>query len=323
MGISKFFCIIGCALAVAVPGAARAQAWPDKPIRLVISFPPGGVHDIAARILQPKLAEAFGQPMLIENRPGAAGNIAAEAIAKSAPDGYAFLVMGEGLAINPLVYRSVGYDFNRDFVPVVKIADMPVALVVHPSVAANNMRELVELIRSKPDQFSYGSAGIAATGHLAGELLKRVTGIEMVHVPYKGGAPALADLRSGRIQLMFLSVALSKPQVQQGNLKVIAVMGQQRSPLMPDVPSTAEAGYPAIEVPLFTSLFAPRQTPAPIVKRMNAEVRRILDLPEVHQRLLDVGAVPAPNAPEEFAKLMSEIVKNWGQLIREKNIRAD
>jgi len=323
MGFSKLCCALACALAVGVSGAALSQGWPDKPIRLVVSFPAGGVHDIAARILQPKLAEALGQPVFIENRPGAAGNIAAELIAKSAPDGYSFLVMGEGLVINPLVYRSVGYDFNRDLVPVVKIADMPVALVVHPSVAANNMRELVELIRSRPDQFSYGSAGIAATGHLAGELLKHATGIEMIHVPYKGGAPALIDLSSGRIQLMFLSLALSKPLVQQGKLKMFAVVGQQRSAQLPEVPSTAEAGYPAIQVAQFTGLFAPRQTPAAIVKRMSAEVRRIVDLPEVNQRLLDAGGVPAPGNPEEVAKLMSEIVQTWGELIRKNNIRAD
>lgn len=322
MQMRALLCALGGAFAMALQGAAQAQAWPEKPIRLIISYPPGGVHDTAARILQPKLAEALGQPILIENRPGAAGNIAAEAVAKSAPDGYTFLVMGEGLGINTLVYRSVGYDY-RDFVPVVKTADMPVALAVHPSIPANNMRELVELIRSKPGQFSYGSAGYAATGHLAGELLKSVTGIDMVHVPYKGGAPALTDLLSGRIQLMFLSVALSKPQVRQGKLKVLAVIGQQRSPLMPDVASTAEAGYPAVEVPLFTGLFAPRQTPAPIVNRMNTEVRRILAMPEVRQRLLDVDAVPAPNTPEEFARLMSENVQHWGPLVREKSIRAD
>jgi tripartite-type tricarboxylate transporter receptor subunit TctC len=322
MRMRALFCALGSAFAMALQGAALAQAWPEKPIRLIISYPPGGVHDAAARILQPKLAEAFGQPILIENRPGANGNIAAEAVARSAPDGYTFLVMGEGLGINRLVFRVVPFDY-RDFVAVVKTADMPVALAVHPSVSANNMRELVELIRSKPGQFSYGSAGFAATGHLAGELLKSVTGIDMVHVPYKGGAPALADLLSGRIQLMFLSVALSKPQAQQGKLKIFAVVGQQRSPLMPEVPSTAEAGYPALEVPLFTGLFAPKQTPVPIVNRMNAEVRRILAMPEVRQRLLDVDAVPAPNTPEEFARLMSESVQYWGKLIREKGIRAD
>ena len=323
MRMRVLLCAFGGALAMALQGAALAQAWPEKPIRLIISYPPGGVHDTAARILQPKLIEAFGQPVLIENRPGAAGNIAAEVVAKLPPDGYAFLVMGEGLAINPFVYRSVGYDLNRDFVPVVKIADMPVALVTHPSMAVGSMRDLVELIRSKPDRFSYGSAGIAGTGHLAGELLKRVTGIEMVLVPYKGGAPALTDLQSGRIQLMFLSLQLAKPQVQQGLLKMYAVVGRQRSALMPEIPSTAEAGYPALEVELFTGLFAPRQTPAAIVNRVSAEVRRILSTREVNKRMLDVGAVPAPNTPEEFAKLMTQIAQYWGPLIREKNIRAD
>jgi tripartite-type tricarboxylate transporter receptor subunit TctC len=322
MSMRVLLCAVTGALAVALQGAAWSQAWPEKPVRLIVSYPPGGVHDAAARILQPKLAEALAQPVLVENRPGAAGNIAAEVVAKSAPDGYTYLVMGEGLGINQLVYRSVPFNF-RDFIPVVKTADMPVALAVHPSVPANNMRELVELIRSKPGQFSFGSAGYAATGHLAGELLKSVTGINMVHVPYKGGAPALTDLLSGRIQLMFLSVALSKPQAQQGKLKIFAVVGRERSPLLPDVPSTAEAGYPAVQVPLFTGLFAPRQTPAPIVNRMNGEVRKILSLPEVRQRLLEVDAVPAPNSPEEFARMMSENMQHWAPLIREKNIRAD
>lgn len=323
MGHLRLFCAFGCVLSVCIPGVVLSQAWPDKPVRLIISYPPGGVHDNAARIVQPRLAEALGQPVLVENRPGAAGNIAADLVAKSAPDGHTLLVIGEGLVINPLVYRSVPYDFNRDFAPVIKTADMPVALVVHPSVAANSMRELVELIRSKPGQFSYGSAGVAATGHLAGELFKRETGIEMVHVPYKGGAPALNDLVAGRIQLMFLSVALSKPQVQQGKLKMFAVLGHERTPLAPDVPSTAEAGYPMIEVPLFTGLFAPRKTPATVVNRINADMRKILTAPEVRQRLLDVGAVPGPGTVEAFAASMREAQQRWGQLIREKNIRAE
>jgi len=302
---------------------AQAQTWPDKPIKLIVSFAPGGVHDTLARVLQPRLTEALGQPIVIENRPGAGGNIAAEAVAKSEPDGYTFLVASEAIATNEYLYRSIAYDPYKDLAPVAKLADYPMALIAHPSVPANNVKELVALAKARPGSLSYGSAGIGASGHLAGELFNSVEGVNIVHVPYKGGAPALADLVAGRIQVMFLSVSLSAPQLKQGRIKVLAVTGDKRSDKLPDVPTTAEQGFPDVQALLFSSLLAPAATPAAVIRRMNSEVVKALRAPEVVARLTDLGAVPAPSSPEQFARILKRDGERWGKLIRERNIHAN
>jgi tripartite-type tricarboxylate transporter receptor subunit TctC len=311
------------ALAVAAFTPAQAQTWPDKPIKLIVSFAPGGVHDTLARVLQPRLTEALGQPILIENRPGAGGNIAAEAVAKSAPDGYTFLVASEAIATNEYLYGSMAYDPYKDLAPVAKLADYPMALIVNPSVPAANVKELLALAAAKPGSLSYGSAGIGTSGHLAGELLKSVEKVSIVHVPYKGGAPALADLVAGRIQVMFLSVSLSAPQAKQGKIRVLALTGDKRSDKLPGVPTTTEQGFPGVQALLFSSLLAPAATPEPIIRRMNAEVVKALHAPEVVARLTDLGAVPAPSSPEQFAAILKRDGDTWGKLIREKNIHAN
>ena len=319
------FGALACAalLAAAGPGAAFAQVWPDKPIKLVISFAPGGVHDTLARVLQPKLTEALGQPIVIENRPGAGGNIAAEAVAKSAPDGSTFLVASEAIATNEYLYRGLAYDPYKDLAPVAKLADYPMALIANPAVPAGNMKELIALAKANPGSLSYGSAGVGASGHLAGELLNSAEGINIVHVPYKGGAPALADLIAGRIQVMFLSISLSAPQAKQGRVKVLALTGTAHSDKLPGATTTAEQGYPEVQALLFSSLLAPAATPLPIIRRMNAEAVKALKSPEVEKRLEDLGAVPAPTSPEEFAAILKRDGEVWGKVIREKNIRAD
>ncbi|HZE11689.1 MAG TPA: tripartite tricarboxylate transporter substrate binding protein [Burkholderiales bacterium] len=309
--------------AVAAIAPVHGQAWPDKPIKLIISFAPGGVHDTLARVLQPRLTESLGQPIVIENRPGAGGNIAAEAVAKSAPDGYTFLVASEAIATNEYLYRGMAYDPYKDLAPVAKLADYPMALIANPSVPADNVKELVALARAKPGSLSYGSAGVGASGHLAGELFNSAEGVNLVHVPYKGGAPALADLVAGRIQVMFLSVSLSAPQAKQGRIKVLALTGEKRSDKLPGVATTAEQGFPGVQALLFSSLLAPAATPATIIRRMNAEVVKALRAPEVEKRLDDLGAVPAPTTPEEFASILKRDGETWGKVIREKNIRAE
>ncbi len=319
---------LACAALLALSQQAPAQTqatsgWPDKPIRLVVSFAPGGVHDTLSRVLQPKLTEALGQPIVIENRAGAGGNIAAEAVAKSAPDGYTFLIASEAIATNEYLYRKLAYDPYKDLVPVAKLADYPMALIVHPSLWVDNVRDLVALAQAKPGSISYGSAGIGASGHLAGELFKSVADIDMVHVPYKGGAPALADLIAGRIQVMFLSVSLTVPQAKQGKVKVLAVTGRRRARELPDVPTTTEQGFPQVQALLFSSMLAPARTPAPIIARMNEVVVKALESPDVQKRLADLGAVPAPSSPDEFRKILRDEGERWGKLIREKNIRAD
>ena len=321
--------LLACALALATLGPAQAQvpsvgtAWPDRPIKLIISFAPGGVHDTLARVLQPRLTEGLGQPIVIENRPGAGGNIAAEAVAKASADGYTFLVASEAIATNEYLYRGIAYDPYKDLAPVAKLADYPMAVIANPAVPAGNMKELIALAKAKPGSLSYGSAGVGASGHLAGELLNTAEGIDIVHVPYKGGAPALADLVAGRIQVMFLSISLSAPQAKQGRVKVLALTGAQRSDKLPGVTTTAEQGYPEVQALLFSSLLAPAATPLPIIRRMNAEAVKALKSPEVEKRLEDLGAVPAPTSPEQFAAILKRDGEVWGKLIREKNIRAD
>jgi tripartite-type tricarboxylate transporter receptor subunit TctC len=314
---------VAFALAAALPASGGAQGWPDKPVKLVISFAPGGVHDTLARLMQPRLQESLGQPVLIENRPGAGGNIAAEAVAKSAPDGYTFLIASEAIATNDALYRSLAYDPYKDLAPVAMLANFPLALITNPSVPANTVAELVALSHAKPGSLSYGSAGIGASGHLAGELFKSMAGIDMVHVPYKGGAPAMHDLVAGRIQVMFLSVSLSAPQARQGRVKILAVASRKRAAQLPDVPTIAEAGYPEFEALLFSSMLAPAGTPPSIVHRMSEEVGRILRAPDLQKRLADMGAEPEPGTPEEFAAMLRREGERWGRLIREKNIRAD
>jgi len=321
--------VLGALLTAAALAPARAQtqaqsaAWPDRPVRLVVSFAPGGVHDTLARVLQPKLTEALGQPIVIENRPGAGGNIAAEAVAKSPPDGGTFLVASEAIATNEYLYGSLAYDPYKDLAPVAKLADYPMALIVNPAVPATTVKELLAVASAKPGSLSYGSAGIGTSGHLAGELLNSAEKVRLVHVPYKGGAPALADLVAGRIQVMFLSVSLSAPQARQGRIRVLALTGDKRSDKLPGVPTTAEQGYPEVQALLFSSLLAPAATPEPIVRRMNAEVVHALRSPEVEKRLEELGAVPAPTTPEQFAAILRRDGETWGRLIREKHIRAD
>jgi len=312
---------LGVALAL-LPAAALAQAWPQKPVRWIISFAPGGVHDTLARLLQPKVGEALGQPILIDNRGGAGGNIAADAVAKSAPDGYTFLVASEAIATNEALYGKLSYDPYKDLTPVGKMADYPIALVANPSLPVNTVRELVALAKSKPGSISYGSAGIGTSGHLAGELFSGMAGIQMVHVPYKGGAPATADLVAGRIQIMFLSVSLSAPQVKQGKLKALAIAGPKRIPQMPEVPSTAEQGYPEFNALLFSSMLAPTGTPAPIINRMNSELVKALRSPDIVKRLTEIGGVPAPSSPQEFTEILHREGERWGKVIRDKNIHA-
>ena len=307
-------------LLFALPAAAQ---WPAKPIRIVVGFTPGGVHDTVTRLLSVPLSAALAQPIIIENRGGAGGNIAAEAVAKSSPDGYTFLIGSEAMASNPALYAKLAYDPFKDLAPVAKLADYPLALVAYPGLPAGNVAELVAAAKAKPGAISYGSAGVGTAGHFAGEQFAQLAGIDMVHVPYKGGAPAVTDLMAGRIEVMFLSLQLSAPQVKAGRLKALAVAGHARAPQLPDVPTIAAQGFPQFEAQLFSALFAPAGTPPEIVRRVNAEVVKALGGAELRARLSDIGAVAAPSSPEELAAILRREADRMGAIIREKNIRAD
>lgn len=302
---------------------ALAQKWPEKPVRLVIAFAPGGVHDTLARLLQPKLNESLGQPMLLENRGGAGGNVAAEAVVRSANDGYTFLIASEAIATNEALYGKLTFDPQRDLAQVAIMARFPLALVVTAGLAADSVNELIALARAKPGYLSFASAGIGASGHLAGEMFKSITGIDAVHVPYKGGAPAMNDLVAARTQFMFLSVSLSASQVQQGKLRALAVVSSSRIALMPSVPTIAEAGVATFDALLFSGMHAPAGTPVSIINRMSEELGRAVRAPDMQKRLADIGAVPLPSTPAEFTATLARERERWGRLIREKGIRAE
>ena len=311
------------ALALAMCAPVLARAWPDKPLRFVVPYAPGGVIDTAARILQPGLGEVLGQPIVIENRSGASGNIGAEAVARAPKDGQTFLVANEAIAINPLIFRSTPFDLYKDFTPVGKLADFPSVMVVHPTVPANSVGEFVALARSKPGQLSFGSAGVGTTSHLAGELLQSMTGIELTHVPYKGGAPAMNDLLAGNIQSMFLSVLLTAPQARTGKLKPLAVLGRARVQQLPQVPTIAEAGFAEIQVMVFAALLAPQGIPQAAVQGMNAATWKVLRSGDTARKLAELGGIPAPSTPAELTEIFRRENQIWSRVIHEHNIHAD
>lgn len=315
--------LISIAVTLTSSSLALAQKWPEKPVRLVIAFAPGGVHDTLARLLQPKLNESLGQVMLLENRGGAGGNVAAEAVVRSANDGYTFLIASEAIATNEALYGKLNFDPQRDLAQVAIMARFPLALVVNAGLAADSVNELIALARAKPGSLSFASAGIGASGHLAGEMFKSIAGIDAVHVPYKGGAPAMNDLVAGRTQFMFLSVSLSASQVQQGKLRALAVVSSSRNALMPSAPTIVEAGIATFDVLLFSGMHAPAGTPVSIINRMSDELGRAVRAPDMQKRLADIGAVPLPSTPAEFTATLARERERWGKLIREKGIRAE
>jgi tripartite-type tricarboxylate transporter receptor subunit TctC len=311
------------AAALAVAGAASAQSWPAKPVRIVVSYPPGGVHDIVARLVQPAMAKSFEQPVVVENRGGAAGKIAAEAVAKSPNDGYTILVIGDTLATIPHLHKSVGYDLFRDLAPVGKLAYFPYVLAVNGAVPAGTVKEFVALAREKPGAVMYGTPGNGAPNHLAAELFQRQAGIKLMHVPYKGTAQAIADLAAGQIQAMVVSLTLASTQTASGKVRILGITSPRRSALAPQIPTFAESGFPEYEAGSYVAFFAPAGVPSAIVQRIYAEARKALLAPEVQAKLVQLGGEAAPAPPEELANLVREQYERWGKVIRENNIHAD
>jgi tripartite-type tricarboxylate transporter receptor subunit TctC len=311
-----------CAL-LAAPVALARQAYPQKPIRYIVPFPAGGIADIFARIIGARLAERWGQPVLVENRAGAGGNIGADLVAKSAPDGYTLLMGSIGTqAVNVSLFRSMPYDPAKDFTAVALVLEAESLLALHPSVAANTPAELIALARERPGKLSYGSAGMGTTSHLAGELFKSMARVDITHVPYKGNVPAITDLLSGQTQMVFATMPTVLPHVKAGKLKGIAVLGASRSPAAPEVPTPAEA-LPGFEVNNWIGTFGPAGLPPAIASRLNAEILALMRTPEVQQRLLNEGARFTPMSPAQFAEFVAAETAKWGKLIRETGIRAD
>ena len=303
--------------------SALAQPYPVRPIHLVVSYPPGGVHDIVARLLQPGMGKSLEQPIVVENRGGAAGKIAAEAIAKSPNDGYTILVIGDTLSTNPHLYGSIGYDLFRDFAPVAKLAYFPYVLAVNAAVPAGTLKEFVALARTKPGALMYGTPGNGSPNHLAAELFQKQAGMKLVHVPYKGTAQAMNDLAGGQIQAMVVSLTLASTQTSSGKVKILAITSPKRSGLSPQIPTFAESGFPDYEAGSYVAFFAPAGTPAAIVQRLYVESKNALLVPEVQAKLVQLGGEAAPASPEELASLLREQYERWGRVIRENNIRPD
>jgi tripartite-type tricarboxylate transporter receptor subunit TctC/uncharacterized membrane protein YkvA (DUF1232 family) len=306
-----------------VSGAARAQAWPSKPIRLVSPFPPGAVVDTLCRTLAPPLGEALGQPVVVENRAGAGGNIGMELVAKAAADGYTLGMGSIGThGINPSVYARMPFDPERDFAPITFVASNINVVVVHPSLPVNDVRQLVDYARAHPGKLSYGSAGAGTSQHLAGELFKQITGVEMTHVPYKGAGPAVSDLVGGQIPLMFVDLSATLAHIRAGKLRALAVLTRERTPLL-DVPTAIEQGIAGLDVNAWFGLFAPAGTPSELVARLNAASVTALRQPATRERLESLGLTPAPGAPEELARLVRAELERWAKVAKAANLKLE
>lgn len=317
----------GAALAVRnVPAlaAGAADAFPSKPVRIVVPFTPGGSTDILARAIGQKLSELWGQPVVVENRPGAGGNVGVELVAKSAPDGYT-IVMGHigTFAANPSLYKPLPYDPVKDFAPITLVANVPNVLVVGPSVQARTLGELIAHAKANPGKLDYGSGGNGSAAHLATEYFKLQTGVSMQHVPYKGTAPAIADLLGGQIGLIITGAPPLMPHLRSGKVRALAVLSPRRLAVLPDVPTVAESGYPGFAAVQWYGLFAPAGTPKDVVARINRDTIRALRDPGVAERLASEGAEPVGDTPEQFGAFVKSEIELWGKVIRESGAKVE
>ena len=305
---------------LAAAGAALAQGYPAKPVRVVVPFSPGGVADSSARVLADRLGARLGQAIVVENRPGASGNLGTAAVAGAAPDGYTLLLGFDGtMVINPHVYSSLPWDTLRDFAPVTKLGDATLILVAHPSVPAKNIGELVALKK----RFSYGTAGTGSTPHLAGELLAQRTGIALAHVPYKGGGQAMGDVVGGQIPLVFTEVATAQQFVKSGRLKGLGVPAARRSGSLPEVPTFIESGLEGFVVDSWTGILAPAKTPGEILARLQKEIAAVLGEPDIRSRYATLGIEPVGNTPAQFAEQIRADLARWEKVVRQANIRIE
>ncbi len=311
-------------LCAALAGAATAQTFPNRPVRLIVTYTAGGPADIAARALAQKLSEAWRQQVVVDNRAGAGGIIGTDLAAKAAPDGYTLLHgTAAGLIINPLLVKKLPYDTFRDFAPVSMVVIVPQLLVVHPGVPAATLKELLTLARSRPGQLNYASVGVGSPNHLGMELLKSMAGVDMVHVPYKGATPAMADLIAGQVQLAFNGMASVLPQIASGKLKALAIGSARRSPAAPDVPTVAESGLTGFEYTAWNGNFAPAGTPPALIAKISTDIRNALTAPDVVQRLASLGSEPAASTPAQFAAYMQEDHVRWSRVVKTIGLKPE
>ncbi|WP_165982544.1 Bug family tripartite tricarboxylate transporter substrate binding protein [Dankookia rubra] len=321
MAITRRLALGGC---LAAPAAlAQGTDWPSRPVRFVVPYPPGGPTDILGRVVAARLAQDLGQPMVIENRAGASGVIGSEVIARAAPDGQAFLMNASIHVIIPHLNRAMPFDALADFTPVTNMAMVPLVAVVNPNLPVRSIAGLVAYLRANPGRVSYASSGNASALHLAGEMFKLMTGTEMVHVPYRGAGPAVQDLISGNIQLMFDSIPSSAGAVRSGLLRPLAVTTAKRVAAYPDLPTVAEAGVPGFDIATWYAIWAPSKAPGPIVGRLQQAVAAAVAVPEVREKLATLGAEPVADTPEEFATFCAREYDRWGRLVRDARVTLD
>jgi tripartite-type tricarboxylate transporter receptor subunit TctC len=316
--------MLGAAFALLAAGVAGAQSWPAKPIRWIVPFAPGGTTDILARTISDKLTIALGKPVIVENNPGAGGGVGAVQTAKAAPDGYT--IMGGTIsthAINASLYKTLPYDPVKDFTPITLIARVPNLLVVNPDVPAKNVKELIALMKANPSKYTFASSGNGTSQHLSGELFKSMAGVDMQHIPYKGSPAALQDVVSGQVTMTFDNITTAWPLAKAGKLRALAVTTAKRSPIAPDVPTLAEAGLAGYEIGSWQGVFAPAGTPVDVVKRLNTEIVKIINMPDVREKLVGLGAEPVGNTPDEFAALVKSEVVKWAAVVKQSGARVD
>ena len=306
-----------------LPGVALAQTWPAKPVRLVVPFAPGGNTDIIARVIAPRMAESLGQQVLIDNRGGAGGVIGSDVVARAAPDGYTLLMVSASHVINPAMVKKLPFDAVKDFQPISLVADVPTALIVHPSLPVRNVKELIALGRKRPDQVNYSTAGRGTVGHLSGELLNSAAKVRFVHIPYKGAGPALMDLIAGQVEFQFASLPAVIQFVRSGKVRLIAQAGVKRSSAAPDVPTMEESGLPGFVVSSGFGILGPAGTPRLIVDRVHASIRAALGSADVKKVFADQGADPVGSTPEEYEAFNRSEIARWQKVAREANIAPE
>jgi len=312
------------ALALALPLAALAQAFPNKPVKIIVGFPAGGPLDAHARLLADRLGKELGQPVIIDYKAGAGGTVGAEFVAKGEADGYTLLMANTGtMVINPAVYTKLPYQTLRDFVPVARTAQQPLALVVHPDVKAKNITELVALAKANPGKLNYGSAGNGGISHLVPEMFKAATGTYIVHIPYRGSAPAFTDLMAGQVQLMAESIPQAAQYVKAGKLRALAVTSRERNPALPEVPTMIEAGLKGFEVVGFYGVLAPAGTPKAAIDRLSAAFKATLETPDVRSRMVTQGADPAFLSSEDFATFLAAEMPRWAKVVKDSGTKLD
>ena len=321
--MKKVLSALVAALAFASPADTLAQAFPSKPIRLIVTYPPGGGADLMARLVAPKMGEALGQAVVVENKPGASGQIGAGEVARAAPDGYTIMLDASSFAVNPSLYSKLPYDPAKAFQPLAVLALYPNMLVVTPSFPPKDVKELVALAKAKPGTVAFASSGNGSAQHLAGELFKQRAGVDMTHIPYKGGGPAMNDVIGGQVPVFFANVASGLAHVKGGKLRAMAVTGAKRASSLPDLPTMAEAGIPGYEVYEWNAIFAPAGTPAPVVEKLAAAIAKAMQSPEIRERVATLGGDLAGYGPKEAEKFIREQTELWARVVKAGNIKVD